>query len=194
VPALTEQYHIVADPFVIVAAGVVLGAAWRIGSRRNWVRASGRVLFVVVLAALVYNNAPEWPTGTNPYSWSAAQAAASRIEWDAAGQSIGLVGLPNDRSTDAYGFPLTLDNATLATPDHASVLVVLCDSSWSGTCGGPLEDAWLAAQPYASGYRLVDRFTASPYRILSVYRPASRRPNGGSHEGMPRDLAESSRT
>lgn len=169
VPALTEQYHIVADPFVIVAAGIVLGALWRLRSHSGWVKVSGRILFIAALTALLYHDAPEWPTGPNPYSWTTAQTAADRIEQDAAGQSIALVGLPNNRSTDAYGFPLVLDGATLATPDRTSVLVVLCDSSSSGTCGGPSEDAWLAAQPYASGFELLDRFTASPYRVLSVY-------------------------
>ena len=54
------------------------------------------------------------------------------------------IGLPDDRSTDAYGFPLVLDGATMATPDRATVLVVLCNASFSDTCGGPMEGAWLA--------------------------------------------------
>ena len=98
-----------------------------------------------------------------------AQTAANRIERDARGQAIALVGLPNDRSTDAYGFPLVLDGATLVTPDRASVLVVLCDSSRSNSCGGLSEDGWLAAQPYTMGFKLLDRFTAAPNRVLSVY-------------------------
>jgi 4-amino-4-deoxy-L-arabinose transferase-like glycosyltransferase len=170
-PDLTEQYHIVADPFVIVAAGVLVGALWRLRGCVSWVKWYGRVLCIAALAALVYNSAGQWPSGSDPSSWSVAQTAANRIERDARGQAIALVGLPNDRSTDAYGFPLVLDGVTLVTPDRASVLVVLCDSSSSDTCGGPMEGAWLAAQPNGLSYELVDRFTAAPDRILSVYNP-----------------------
>jgi 4-amino-4-deoxy-L-arabinose transferase-like glycosyltransferase len=168
-PDLTEQYHIVADPFVIVAAGILLGSLWRLRSRVSWVGWSGRVLCIAAVAALVYNSAGQWPSGPNGSRWSDAQTAAKRIERDAAGQSIALVGLPNDRNTDAYGFPLVLDGVTTVAPDRALVLVVLCDSSRSDTCDGPAEDAWLAAQPNASGFELVDRFEAAPERILSVY-------------------------
>jgi 4-amino-4-deoxy-L-arabinose transferase-like glycosyltransferase len=168
-PDLTEQYHIVADPFVIVAAGILLGSLWRLNGRSSWVRSSGRVLCIAALSASVYHSSAEWPAGPNPSSWSVAHTAANRIERDAAGQSIALVGLPNDRSTDAYGFPLVLDGVTPVTPDRASVLVVLCDSSRSESCGGRSEDAWLAAQPYATGFELLDRFTAAPDRILSIY-------------------------
>jgi 4-amino-4-deoxy-L-arabinose transferase-like glycosyltransferase len=169
VPQLTEQYHIVADPFVIVAAGIVLGSLWRLGARRRWIGAFGRLLGIAALAAAVFNSSGQWEAGPNPYSWSQAQAAASRVMRDADGRSIALIGLPDDRSTDAYGFPLVLDGATMATPDRAAVLVVLCNASFSDTCGGPMEGAWLAVQPNGSNRELLDRFTASPDRILSVY-------------------------
>jgi len=168
-PVLTEQYHLAADPFVIVAVGVLLGSLWRLRVHGRWVGVLGRLVFIAALAASAYCSAQEWPASPNSSSWSVAQAAANRIERDAAGQSIGLVGLPGHRSTDAYGYLLFLDGTLLVAPNRASVLVVLCDSTWSRTCGGPAEDAWLAAQPYASGFELLDRFTAAPKRTLSVY-------------------------
>ncbi len=169
VPEFTEQYHSVADPFVIVAAGLVLGSVWRLSSHGRLAGVLGRVVWVAALVAAVHYGSAQWPPGPNASSWSSAQTAANRLERDASGKSIALVGLPNDRSTDAYGYPLVLDGIAMVTPDRASVLVVLCDSSSSGSCGGPAEDAWLATQSNATGFDLLDRFTAAPDRLLSVY-------------------------
>ena len=177
-PYLTEQYHVVADPFVVVAAGLVLGSVWKLDARSRWVGAAGRLLCIAALTACACLSGVEWFTSPDPPNWPLAETAVHRIEQAAAGQSIGLVGLPGHRSTDAYGYPLSIDHAQLVAPNRASVVVVLCDASRSSTtpslpgrtsCGGPAEDAWLAAQPYALGYRLIDRFTAAPDRILSIY-------------------------
>jgi hypothetical protein len=135
-------------------------------SRARWFV---RILCMAILAVLVHNSAGEWSLGASESSWSVAQSAASRIQQDAGGQSIALIGLPDNRSTDAYGFPLVLDGTKVVAPDRASFLVVLCNASFSDTCDGPMERAWLAAQPNGSSYTLVDRFTPSPDRIISVY-------------------------
>jgi 4-amino-4-deoxy-L-arabinose transferase-like glycosyltransferase len=165
---LTEQYHIVADPFVLVAAGILIGALWRVGLGRRWAKVLSRVLCIVVLVAAVCNSSGQWPTGGS--SWSAAQTAATRIEQDAAGQSIALVGLTGSGSlsTNTYAYPLIRDGAALVGLDRASIMVVLCDSGWIDTCGGSLEDAWVATQPDAAAYKLVDRFITGN-RSLSVY-------------------------
>ena len=166
---LTEQYHLVADPFVIVAAGVLLGSLWRLGARRGWAGALGRSACLAALAGSVACSSAEWPVAPNPSSWSAAQAATARIEGYANGRPIALVGLPGNRSTDAYGYPLFLDGVAAEAPDRAGVLVVLCDSTWTHTCGGQAETAWLADQPYGPEFVLRDRFEAAPLRTLSIY-------------------------
>ena len=168
-PIFPEQIHIAADPFVIVGAGIVLGSLWRLQAHRNWARVAGRLLYVAALAASVSMSVGQWPGSPNPWNWHAAQAAAKRIEQRAAGKTIALVGMPGNKTADAYTFPLVVDGATLATPDSASILVILCDSTWNRSCGGHLEGKWLASQPYASAFHLLDRFTAAPGRTLSVY-------------------------
>ena len=169
VPDFTEQYHIVADPFVIVAAGIVLGSLWRLRDSRHRLGALGPVVCVAALVFSAHYSAGQWPTGPNVSNWPAAQSAADRIEFDAAGQSIALVGLPNDRSTDAYGYPLVRDGAALTPMDRASVLVILCNSPAPDGCGGPAEDAMLADMGLSADFGLLDRFTAAPDRIFSVY-------------------------
>jgi hypothetical protein len=176
---LTEQYHIVADPFVIVAAGILLGSLWRLrpsraaGALGRAAKACGPLVCLAILAGLVWQSAAQWPSGTTPFSWSAAQSAASRLEGDASGKTIALVGLTGGRSTDTYLYPLVSDGARVAAPDRTTVLVVLCDTSVSASCGGSQEDAWLATQTYAAGFVLVDRFEAAPGRMLSVYEPGA---------------------
>jgi hypothetical protein len=128
---------------------------------------------LAILAGLVWQSAAQWPSGTTPFSWSAAQSAASRLEGDASGKTIALVGLTGGRSTDTYLYPLVSDGARVAAPDRTTVLVVLCDTSVSASCGGSQEDAWLATQTYAAGFVLVDRFEAAPGRMLSVYEPGA---------------------
>lgn len=168
-PDLTEQYHIVADPFVIVAAGIVVGSFWRLTRRDRLVKLAGRAAFVVILGLIVNSNSGQWAGAPTSFTWPAAQAAANRIESVTAGQPIALGGLPNDRSTDAYAYPLVRDGVVPVAPAQGSFLVVLCDASRSSSCGGPAEDALVAGEPASAGYSLVDRFSATPVSILSIY-------------------------
>jgi hypothetical protein len=172
-PYLIEQYHIVADPFVIVIAALVLGALWNLAGRVGWLKWFGRLVCAVALVALTYNNSGQWRMGANVSNWSLAQSVGDRIQTDAAGRSVALVGLPHYGSTDADAltYPLVLDGASPVGPDRASVLVTICTTSHA-VCGGPAETAWLATQPKASGYLLVDRFAAADLTI-SVYGPGS---------------------
>ena len=168
-PDLTEQYHTVADPFVIVAAGVVLGSLWRIARPDGVARWIGRGASALILVAILNSNVGEWTDLLCRSTWPSAQAAASRIESVSAGRPIALVGLPNGRSTDAFAYPLLRDGVVLDATDQRSVVVVLCDSGLSSGCGGPSEDALVAAEPWGKGYLLVDRFKAEPNGILSIY-------------------------
>lgn len=164
----TEQYHVVADPLVLVATGLALAAIWR-AAGSGLARQIGRVAALVALAGLVAWNVGHWPPLTSPDGgWPAAQAAATRIERTAAGAPIALVPLFEEKGADAYAYPLERDHATLVAVDRAGVVVVLCDTFWLQGCGGQAEAAWLANQP--GGLMQVDRFAAAPDRIMTVYR------------------------
>jgi hypothetical protein len=164
----TEQYHVIADPLVLVAAGVVLAGIWRAGGG-GLARQIGRGAAVAALAGLVAWNVGHWPPFASPDGgWPAAQAAASRIEGISAGSPVALVPLFEEKGGDAYAYPLQRDGTTLVEVDRANVVVVLCDTYWLTGCGGPAEAAWLATQP--GGLTQVDRFAAAPDRIMTVYR------------------------
>jgi hypothetical protein len=179
----TEQYHVVADPLVFVAAGLVLAGLWRAGraprrgrgaedpAPRRWAPLLCRATVLVALIALAAWNVWRWPPLTSPDGgWPAARAAAERIERDAAGSSIGLVPLFAPKGVDAYSYPLALAGVALVPPERATTVAVLCDSYWLTGCRGPAEAAWQAGQP--GTLTLIERFDAAPDRIISVYRRA----------------------
>ncbi len=168
----TEQYHIVADPLVFVAAGLVLGGLWRSLPRRD-VTAARRAAAVLAIVALVAWNVDRWPPLTSPDGgWPAAQAAATRVERDAGGSAVALVPLFAPKGGDAYAYPLARDGVTLVAPEQARIVGVLCDSFWLAGCGGPAEEAWRTANSDGRNLVFVDRFAAAPDRILTVYRRA----------------------
>ena len=166
----TEQYHIVADPLVLVAAGLVIGGIWRAVPFRlpSW---SSRFLATVGLAALVAWNVGHWPPLTSPDGgWPAAQSAATRLERDAAGTSLAIVPLFEPKGTSAYAYPIERDGMTLVEPDQATTVVLLCDLFWLEGCGGTQEDVWVGANAAGEGLHMVDQFPAAPDRLLTVYR------------------------
>ena len=168
----TEQYHVVADPLVLVAAGLVLAGIWQAGGS-GLARQIGRAAALVALSALVVWNVGHWPPLTSPDGgWPAAHAAAQRLEADARGGSIAFVALPAAKGADAYVYPLTYDGATLTTPADAGTVVVLCDSYWiTSGCGDPTAEAgWLSDASAGPGLQFVERFSPAPDRTLSVYR------------------------
>ena len=168
----TEQYHIVADPLVFVAAGLVLGGLWRSLPARGST-AMRRAAAVVAIVALVAWNVYRWPPLTSPDGgWPAAQAAATRVERDAGGSAVALVPLFAVKGGDAYAYPLVRDGVTLVAPERAAVVVVLCDTFWLSDCGGPTEEAWRTGNSDGRNLVFVDRFAAAPDRILTVYRRA----------------------
>ena len=165
-----EQYHAVADVFVIMSLGLVIGGLWRAKPFRGraW---SGHALSVLALGSLVAVGMSHLPPLTaQDGGWPAAQAAAARIETSAAGSDVGLVNLPVFKQADAYGYPLKLDGVNLVASDEATTVVLLCDSGWYPGCGGPAEELWRLGATDGATLRLVDRFEAAPQRILSVYR------------------------
>ena len=162
----TEQYHVVADPLVFVAAGLIAGGLWRVRRR------AFRFAAVAGVVALVAWNAGQWPPPTAyDGGWPGAQAAAARVEQDAGGSAVALVPLFVEKGTDAYAYPLLLDGVTLVAPQDAGTVVVLCDSVWTSGCGGTAEERWRSAQT-SLGLTFVERFAAAPDRTLTVYRRA----------------------
>ena len=176
---MSEQYHTAADPFVLVATGVTIGAVWNAGradaaarsmtvSRR--VRRAAAILVVLVFVAF---NAAHWPLVMPTGSWTDAQAAASRIERDAAGGRIALVPLYATKGTDAYVYPLLRDGITTVAPQDASTVVLLCDTAWIKVgCDGYEERDWLRDGDNGRGLRLIDSFDAGPDKVMFVYRRA----------------------
>jgi hypothetical protein len=166
----TEQYHVVADPLVLVATGLVLGGLWR-WLPSHWLTVSRRVAVVALLAGLLAWNVGHWPPLNAPDGgWPAAQAAATKLEQDAGGSSIALVPLFEAKGSDAYLYPLTRDGFSLVPAADATTVVLLCDVYWLGGCGGAAEASWVATNPAGHGLALQDRFRAAPDRVLTVYR------------------------
>jgi len=165
-----EQYHTVADVFVIVSLGLVIGGLWRAKPLRGraWY---GHALSALALGSLVAVGLSHLPPLTaQDGGWPAAQAAAARIETSAAGSDVGFVNLPFFKQADAYSYPVKLDGVNLVASDEAATVVLLCDSGWYPGCGGPAEELWRLGAANGATLRLVDRFEAAPQRVLSVYR------------------------
>jgi 4-amino-4-deoxy-L-arabinose transferase-like glycosyltransferase len=166
----TEQYHVVADPLVLVAAALILGGLWRALPRRR-LTVLRRIAAVATLGALLAWNVGHWPPLIAPDGgWPAAQAAATKVEQYAAGSSIALVPLFEEKGIDAYLYPLTRDGFTLVSPEKAATVVLLCDVYWLGGCGGAAEANWVATNPAGRGLVQQDQFRAAPDRILTIYR------------------------
>jgi hypothetical protein len=167
----TEQYHAMADPLVFVAVGLIAGGLWQRLPRPR-VNVARRAFVIGALGLLVAWNVGHWPPLTSPDGgWPAAQAAAARLQQDAAGSSMAVVPLFEPKGIDAYAYPLSRDGRVLVSSETAKTVVLLCDSFWlEGQCSGSAEAGWLAANPSPGGWIQVDRFQAAPDRLLSVYR------------------------
>jgi hypothetical protein len=123
------------------------------------------------VAALVTWNAGHLPALTSPDGgWPAGQAAATRLERDAASSPMALVPLFEQKGSDAYLYPLTRDGIILVAPDKAVTIVLLCDTYWLKVSCDTADGEWLAASSADGAATRIDRFTAAPNRILTVYR------------------------
>jgi len=174
----TEQYHVVADPVVLVAAGLIVGAMWRPLARRAMTIVRRAAVVVLVAATLSWNFGHMPPATSRDGGWPGAQIAVTRLERDAAGAPMALVSLwradlgPN-KGTDAYLYPLTRDGVETVPPDRARIVVLLCDEfwlGWLGGCGGTAQATWLNTDPAGAGLTRIDQFAAAPGRIFTVYR------------------------
>ncbi|HEX7592267.1 MAG TPA: hypothetical protein VF375_09980, partial [Candidatus Limnocylindrales bacterium] len=166
-----EQYHSVADIFVILATGLVLGGIWRSTplQGKDW---SGRVLASLLLAGLVAVGVYSWPPIAAPDGgWAAAQTAAARLEQDVPSRELAIVAVPSFVPANAYGYPLRLDGIKFDAPREADNIVVVCYTLWAtGSCDGEAQAAWLDANLPGETMVLVDRWGPAPDRVLSVYR------------------------
>lgn len=186
--------------FVLIGVGAAaLWHAMPAGSMRQyapWMPTPGRLVVVVGMAALGAWAVTHLPPAVHPdLGYPGAQAAAERIERVAGPGPIELRSLPDFKSIEAYAYPLVRAGrelqmgpetsvATLTWPDSgmggsagsagaaaggSTTLVLICDRLFEpvigAACGGPAE----AAAAPAEG-ALIDRFDASPGRVISVYR------------------------
>ena len=165
----TEQYHVVADPLVIVAVGLIVGGLWR-ALPGSGLMAARRIAVAMCIVVLVAWNAGHWPPLTSgDGGWPAAQTAATRIERAADGSSVAFVPLFAAKGSNAYLYPLTLDGVTIDTLEKATIIVVLCEPFWTEGCDGSAEESWQTQSKLGPMFK-IDRFHAAPDRILTVYR------------------------
>jgi hypothetical protein len=176
-----DHYHAFADPMVFVLVGV--GVASLARSRPRWAPAAGPLAAALTLAILVgWNVLTQPPAVAADGGWPAAEAAAARVLVDAGGGPVVLDSLPAIKSAEALEFPLERLEPGVAVPsangaNGTRAVVLLCDQRFRETvgadCGGPAEDARLAALLGAGSPaqpRVVDRFEAAPDRWVTVYR------------------------
>jgi 4-amino-4-deoxy-L-arabinose transferase-like glycosyltransferase len=187
-----EQYHSVADVFVLLAAGLLVGGLWRARPLRGRIW-SGPAIGSLVLAGLVAVGVSHWPPLTaRDGGWPAAQAATARLEGDIAERELAIAALPSFIPADHYGYPLRLDGYRLVAPAGASTIVLVCYPEWSKKpCAGEAESEWIAANLPGVTLTLIDRWEPAPQRVLSVYRVAQKQATGGPGEatGAPKEAA-----
>ncbi len=199
VPELpNDHYHAFLDPIVISLVGVGIarlavlrpgartapGAVPAAGGAAAGAARPGRVTpagvatgaIAVVLVGIGVTAWPPMVAGDG--GWPLVDTAAARIIELARDRPIGLDGIPPFKSADALRFPLerrggdVLPAGTAPAPgDGLRVLVCdpLFDEVVGKPCGGPAEDAWLAALPDGGSWALVERFAAGSRRVVSAY-------------------------
>jgi hypothetical protein len=178
-----DHYHAFADPMVFVLVGLGAGAA---ASLRATSTAAGSpdlrqvptLIAAGVVVALIGWNVVHLPPAVTPDGgFPAAATAATRIEAAVTGRPLSLRSLPVFKTAEAYRYPLIRDGADVRDEPSAEALVIVCDSLFKAAigapCGGPAEDASLAARPFpgsaGTAPTLADRFEAAPGRTISVY-------------------------
>ncbi|MEI7744441.1 MAG: glycosyltransferase family 39 protein [Chloroflexota bacterium] len=179
-----DHYHAFLDPLVTVLTGVGLARiAGGLGTRgAAAVGGPGRPSRVppaaagVALAFLLLAEVLAWPPVVTPDGgWPGADAAAAAVRSATGGAPIALAGVPPFKPTDALGFPLTRRGVSIVDPATGPAFeVVICDPLFDAVvgapCGGPAEDAWLAAR--GRPLRLVVQFSAGSRRWISIYAAA----------------------
>ena len=74
------------------------------------------------------------------------------------------------KGSDAYLYPLTRDGIVLSAPQQAATVALLCDTYWLTVSCDTADGQWFSANPGSGSPTRIDRFTAAPNRILTVYR------------------------
>jgi hypothetical protein len=177
-----DHYHAFADPMVFTLVGLGVAAAWRWRGPRlaadapapsgSPIAAIGPLLGVILVAFLAAWNVTRLPPATHPDGgFPAARDAAARIGATIGDRPTALRSIPDFKSTEAYAYPLVLDDRRLVPAEEATALVVICDALFESVvgaaCGGPAERAALG--PAGRFTTLADRWDAAPGRTISVY-------------------------
>lgn len=169
VPGLpTDHYHAFLDPLVLLVAAAGVAALAATG------RPAGRLAGGAALVALVAVAVLRWPPAPAPDGgWALARAAAERVAATTGGRPVLLAGIPSFKPADALGFPLARTAGVRLVTAGPAHVVVVCDPLFEPVvglaCGGPAEDAWLAAEGPPGAWTLADRFTAGSRRTVSVW-------------------------
>jgi hypothetical protein len=167
IPGLpNDQYHAWLDPILFAVIGVAvvtLSAAPR--------ALVGRSSAVAMVAACVILSVVAMPPLSSPDGgWRRAAESAARIRSVTGDHPTAVTGVA--KSGGALEFPLRRLGTPITTPSAAEFLVVSCDRLFEAgvgvRCGGPAEKA-VASQIGYPPTRLVDRFTDSPRRLVSVF-------------------------
>jgi 4-amino-4-deoxy-L-arabinose transferase-like glycosyltransferase len=166
VPGLpNDHYHAFLDPVVFLTMGVGLAAIAARGIAGRV--ASAAVVVVLVVVGLSLRPPQVAPDG----GWAGAERAGARILEALGDRPFALLGLPDLKSTDAYGYPVTRAGRPPTDPQGAEAIVVLCDRLFEqaigAPCGGQAEQTAIARYPEFT--TLGARFAASPRTEVSVY-------------------------
>ncbi|HYO42197.1 MAG TPA: glycosyltransferase family 39 protein [Candidatus Limnocylindrales bacterium] len=179
VPELpNDHYHAFLDPIVLALVGIGIARLWTVDAART--AAAARIAAGAIVAVLVGIAVTAWPPAQAPDGgWPLADEAAARVLASTDDTPVLLDGIPAFKSADALRFPLERRGAPVLAEDAVepepgvATVVLVCDPLFDevvgAACGGPAEDAWMAAEPERAGWGLVERFDAGSRRVISVY-------------------------
>jgi hypothetical protein len=184
IPGLpNDHYHAFLDPLVLALAGV--GVARLVTGWDRLPAIPARMVGWGLAAILVAIGLVSWPPAVaEDGGWRLVDEAAARVAAVTGDETVGLDGIPPFKSADALRFPLLRHDVPMLPVEIGGVTgigtagraVVVCDPLFDevvgSPCGGPAEDAWVAAIAGGAELRLVDRFDAGPRRVISVYTTA----------------------
>ena len=133
------------------------------------------LLGVAVVALVGWNLLNQPPTIAADGGYPAAEAAAQRILAGPHQPTVALRSLPSFKPADTYGYPLVRAGLPVVPESATQTLLILCDDLFAAAvgapCGGPAEEASLAAKPFQPPFALESSvpFEAAPGRWVTVY-------------------------
>ena len=187
VPGLpNDHYHAFADPMVFVLVGIGVAAAWRTWREAAPGRPAAAVPIVVmgiVTLAIVGWNLAHRPPAVAPDGGFPAAEAGRGPDPGGHGRSNHGHPLPADvqaaRHVSCTRWPAI--GVRIVPEAETGTLVIVCDALFEtaigAPCGGPAEDASLAARPFATEgaggggppLEMRDRSRPRPGRFVTVY-------------------------